>query len=61
MTAIRIVIARIRALFRRDATLDEIHDETQFHLQMRDRRVRTARADPQRRARRRCGGSAIPR
>ena len=35
MVAIRIAIARIRALFRRDATTDEIRDELQFHVQMR--------------------------
>ena len=35
MTAIRIAIARIRALFRREATIDEIREELQFHLQMR--------------------------
>jgi predicted permease len=35
MTAIRIAIARMRALFRRDATIDEIREELQFHLQMR--------------------------
>jgi len=35
MIAIRIVIARIRALFRRDPTLDEIREELQFHVQMR--------------------------
>jgi predicted permease len=35
MLAIRIAIARLRALFRRDATSDEIREELQFHLQMR--------------------------
>ena len=35
MTAIRIAIARLRALFRRDATLDEIREELQFHVEMR--------------------------
>lgn len=35
MVAIRIAIARIRALFRRDATTDEIREELQFHVQMR--------------------------
>jgi len=35
MTAIRIAIARMRALFRRDATIDEIREELQFHVQMR--------------------------
>src|SRR3954465_5181510 len=35
MLAIRIVIARLRALFRRDATTDEIREELQFHVDMR--------------------------
>lgn len=35
MVAIRIAIARIRALFRRDATTDEIREELHFHVQMR--------------------------
>jgi predicted permease len=35
MTALRIAIARLRALFRHDATADEIREELQFHLQMR--------------------------
>lgn len=35
MAAIRIAIARIRALFRRNATTDEIREELQFHVQMR--------------------------
>jgi putative ABC transport system permease protein len=35
MTAVRIAIARMRALFRRDATIDEIREELQFHVQMR--------------------------
>ncbi len=35
MIAIRIAIARLRALFRRDATADEIHEELLFHLEMR--------------------------
>ncbi len=35
MNAIRIVTARLRALVRRDATIDEIHEELQFHVQMR--------------------------
>jgi putative ABC transport system permease protein len=35
MLAIRIAIARIRALFRRDATTDEIREELHFHVQMR--------------------------
>ena len=35
MQAFRIAIARIRALFRRDATTDEIREELQFHVQMR--------------------------
>ena len=35
MLAIRIAIARLRALFRRDATTDEIREELQFHVAMR--------------------------
>jgi putative ABC transport system permease protein len=35
MIAIRLALARVRALFRRDATIDEIREELQFHVQMR--------------------------
>src|SRR5687767_3760143 len=35
MLAIRLAIARFRALFRRDATTDEIREELSFHVQMR--------------------------
>src|SRR4051812_30071657 len=35
MIAIRIAVARMRALFRRDATTDEIREELQFHVAMR--------------------------
>jgi predicted permease len=35
MLAIRIAIARLRALFRRDATTDEISEELRFHVAMR--------------------------
>jgi predicted permease len=35
MSAIRLVIARVRALFRRDVIADEIREELQFHLAMR--------------------------
>jgi predicted permease len=35
MLAIRIAIARLRALFRRDATTDEIREELNFHVEMR--------------------------
>jgi predicted permease len=35
MLAVRIVIARLRALFRRDATTDEIREELRFHVDMR--------------------------
>jgi putative ABC transport system permease protein len=35
MHAIRIAIARLRGLFRRDATIDEIREELQFHVEMR--------------------------
>jgi FtsX-like permease family protein len=35
MLGIRIAIARLRALFRRDAITDEIREELHFHVQMR--------------------------
>jgi predicted permease len=35
MNLIRLAIARLRALFRRDATTDEIREELQFHVAMR--------------------------
>ncbi len=35
MIALRIAMARARALFRRDAITDEIREELQFHVQMR--------------------------
>jgi predicted permease len=35
MTLIRLMLARLRALVRRDATTDEIREELQFHVQMR--------------------------
>jgi hypothetical protein len=35
MTRIRFVVARLRALFRRNATIDEIREELQFHVEMR--------------------------
>ena len=35
MFLIRFVVARMRALFRRNATIDEIQEELQFHLEMR--------------------------
>jgi putative ABC transport system permease protein len=35
MVGIRLALARIRALFRRDPTIDEIREELQFHLEMR--------------------------
>jgi predicted permease len=35
MLGFRIAIARLRALFRRDATMDEIREELQFHVEMR--------------------------
>jgi len=35
MQALRIATARLRALFRRDATSDEIREELEFHVQMR--------------------------
>src|SRR3990170_1132573 len=35
MLFLRIAVARVRALFRRDATTDEIREELHFHLEMR--------------------------
>ena len=35
MIVIRLALARLRALFRRNATIDEIREELQFHVQMR--------------------------
>src|SRR5690242_20677984 len=35
MHALRIGLARLRALFRHDATADEIREELQFHVEMR--------------------------
>ena len=35
MRVLRLALARCRALFRRDVVAGEIHDEMQFHLQMR--------------------------
>jgi hypothetical protein len=35
MSHLHIALARIRALFRRDGTLDEIHEELHWHVQMR--------------------------
>src|SRR3954464_6491125 len=35
MPGIRVALARLRALFRRDATMDEIREELQFHVEMR--------------------------
>jgi hypothetical protein len=32
MYVIRFVLARLRALFRRNATIDEIREELQFHV-----------------------------
>jgi predicted permease len=56
------VAARLRALFRRDAVAGEIHDELQFHLQMRieeyERRGHSA-ADARRLATARVGNIAV--
>jgi predicted permease len=35
MTPIRLLLARLRAVFRRNATIDEIREELQFHVEMR--------------------------
>ena len=35
MLAFRIALARLRALFRRDSTTDEIREELDFHVAMR--------------------------
>ena len=42
MLAIRIAIARLRALFRRDATTDEIREELQFHVDMTRERIQAS-------------------
>jgi len=46
MTLIRCAIARLRALFRRDATMDEIREELTFHLQMRTEEYARCGVDP---------------
>ena len=62
MLAFRIAIARLRALFRRDATTDEIREELQFHVEMRaDEYARQRPGRRGRRGRRRCAGSATSR
>ena len=35
MHYLRCVLAKVRALFRRDVVAGEIHDEMQFHVDMR--------------------------
>ena len=62
MIAIRIAIARMRALFRRDAITDEIREELHFHVDMRaDEYVRqgTEGRAAQHAARRRFGNFAL--
>ena len=51
----------MRALFRRDATTDEIREELHFHVQMRTEEYARQGLDARRRGRRRCAGSAISR
>jgi predicted permease len=46
MLGIRIAIARLRALFRRDATTDEIREELHFHVQMRTEEYAEQGLDP---------------
>lgn len=46
MDAIRLVLARLRALFRRDATADEIREELQFHVAMRADEYAAGGLDP---------------
>lgn len=56
------VAARLRALFRRDAVAGEIHDELQFHLQMRIEeyeRNGSSREDARRLATERVGNIAV--
>ena len=45
MRALRIAIARLRALFRRNATTDEIREELQFHVEMRAEELARRRLD----------------
>jgi hypothetical protein len=46
MHAFRIAIARLRALFRRDATTDEIREELTFHVEMRTHEYSRGGLDP---------------
>ncbi len=46
MTPFRLVLARLRALFRRNATIDEIREERQFHVQMRTDELAQQGLDP---------------
>jgi putative ABC transport system permease protein len=58
----RIVLARLRGLFRRDAVSQEIHDELEFHVQMRAEQYARQGASPddaKRRAARRVGNLAL--
>src|SRR5688572_12920891 len=62
MLAFRIAIARVHALFRRDATTDEIREELQFHVQMRAEEYAQDGLDPdaaRRAALRRFGNLAV--
>ncbi len=62
MDLIRLAMARIRALFRRDATTDEIREELQFHVAMRTDEYGQRGLDPQaarRAALRRFGNLAV--
>jgi putative ABC transport system permease protein len=46
MHALRIAIARLRALFRRDVTTDEIREELNFHVEMRTHEYSRDGLDP---------------
>jgi putative ABC transport system permease protein len=62
MHAIRVVLAKVRALFRRDVIADEIREELQFHLEMRADEYARAGLDPleaRREALRRFGNPAV--
>jgi hypothetical protein len=56
---IRIAIARLRAIFRRDGTAAEIDQGLLFHLDMRADEYACHGLDPQAARRRRCAGSAM--
>src|SRR5262245_46896811 len=62
MSVLHAAIARLRALFRRDATSDEIREELQFHISMRAdeyARMGLKASDARRAALRRFGNPAV--